>query len=253
MTNNFPEPESPSQPDPESQPKPEPGSPSQSRYPERQTPSRRPPTPNPPEPQLDDLELTKALLDASIFITYHNHTQLIRQKIGDPKIFHTEITEREWRNQFIWHKTPSEYIKGKIAKGLAVFDSTYLPETPVVNAVADVIERCLREGGIEKLESRKLTDNDRRDIMTVAYGIVHGVDVVARDKLFFTIEKMFKKDITIYVDREKNSMRQAWRLVTRLEAKGVQTPASLSHLLRLNTSEDIKREIEEARRGDQTR
>ena len=190
-------------------------------------------------------------MDASIFITYHNHNQLIRQAIGNPQIFHTEVSVDEWVKQFIWHKTPAEYVEKKTAMGLAVFDSTFLPETPEVIAVASEIERRLLEGGIEEMEGRDLTDNDIRDIKTAAYGIAHGIPVVARDKLFYTIEKMFQKDITIYVDREQNSMRQAWRLVTRLEAQGKQTPPELSHLLRLNTSKNIEKDMEKARQGDE--
>lgn len=164
----------------------------------------------------------------------------------------------------------SKLAQGRTARALAVFDSIYLPETPQVKAITTEILGCLLEAGFVELEGRTptkvdmsdaravaagltragvrdaeieaygLTVNDMRDIGTAAYAMAYGMDVVAADRLFYTIGAMFQSDSTMYVNRKRNSSKQALRMVGRLEAKGDETPAELAHLIRLNTSDNIR-------------
>lgn len=219
-----------------------------------------------PKIYLPKLQLAEAVFDASMFIAFKNEDQRIRQHLGNPQIFHTKITVREWRGHFLYFEKKRREDEGlspeppngrlarkRTARALAVFDSTYLPETPQVKAIAGEIIRCLQQEGIKELMGHELSRNDKRDIGTMAYAMAYGMDAVAADKLFYTVGRMFQSASTMHVNRIRNSTKQALRLLGRLEKHGVETRKELTHLIKLNSSEDVRRAADAEKTADAER
>lgn len=183
------------------------------------------------------LNLSAALLDTSMFMRYRYFARELSGHLGNPQIYHTDITVKEWRNYFTHKEFSDEAVERLTTRALNAFGSSYLPELPVVKAIAGEITSHLLKAGIaietSNGEPGKKT-NDERDIEIFAHGVAHGIDVVSNDKLFFPMGELFHTGIKAHVNIKRTSQRWIRQLQEKLAAEGigkVGMPIDLTHLL----------------------
>lgn len=174
-----------------------------------------------------DFQNNKVLLDTSSIIANHNRVQAFLQDIGNPEIYHTTITIEELRDHFIENEMEDEEATRRATRSLRRLNSTFLPAAKGVEEIAKVIEGYLLQAGIPE----EIIAEERNDILTVAYGMVYGMDVLSRDKLFYVMGRLFSMNIVVHtiLAIEPEGWAEQSRII--LNKNGIQTPIDLTHLL----------------------
>ena len=179
------------------------------------------------EVELPDLSGNRVIFDTNIFISERNRADSFMQRIGNPKVYHTDITFDELYKNYKKPDRKRKEVLGQILRSFAAFNSSPLPRTGKTRKIARRISRYLKRAGVP----RKTVRQEKNDTTIVAYGMLRGIDVLTADELFYVMDKIFTTGIELHLTWKKKPKHRAAQAKAILKKKGIKTPVDLTHLL----------------------
>lgn len=176
---------------------------------------------------LPDMSDGEAVLDTNLLISHRNEAAEFLRRIGNPKVFHTDITYDELYKHGKLHGGNRWEIIQQVSRTFEAFNSTKLSKPKKARKISRKISKILKRGGLQK----ETVKAEKNDTLIVAYAMIYGIDVLSKDALFHVMGKIFNTGINIYMIKKKKPDARSRQMKTILKKQGIQTPVDLTHLL----------------------